>query len=61
MDEISRWMKQEKVTQQRAAVALQVSRPRVSDVVNHKVEKFTIDSLLSMLGHIGKRVRIEVR
>ena len=39
---------------------LQVTRPRVSDVVNHKVEKFTIDALVSMLGRIGKQVRLAV-
>ena len=30
--------------------SIHVTRPRVSDVVNHKVEKFTIDALVSMLG-----------
>lgn len=35
---------------------LDVARPRVSDVVNHKVEKFTVDTLVSALGRIGKQV-----
>ncbi len=31
-----------------------VSRPRVSDVVNKKISKFTIDTLVEMLSRIGK-------
>jgi plasmid maintenance system antidote protein VapI len=58
MDEIADWMKQTNATQATAAEVLQVTRPRVSDVVNHKVEKFTIDALVSMLSRIGKRVHL---
>ena len=32
-----------------------------ADVVNHKVDKFTIDSLVAMLFSIGKQVRLAVR
>jgi predicted XRE-type DNA-binding protein len=60
MDEIAGWMKQASVTQAVAAEVLQVTRPRVSDVVNHKVEKFTIDALVAMLARIGKQVRLAV-
>ncbi|MGZ5584534.1 MAG: helix-turn-helix domain-containing protein [Usitatibacter sp.] len=61
MNEIATWMKTQKLTQAAAAEALRISRPRVSDVVNHKVEKFTIDSLVAMLSSIGKQVRVAVR
>ena len=61
MDEIAVWMKEASVTQAVAAEVLQVTRPRVSDVVNHKVEKFTIDALVSMLARIGKHVRLAVQ
>ena len=61
MDEIAEWMKETSVTQAAAAEVLRVTRPRVSDVVNHKVEKFTIDALVSMLGRIGKHVRLAVQ
>ena len=61
MDEIAEWMTRTSVTQAVAAQVLHVTRPRVSDVVNHKVEKFTIDALVSMLGRIGKRVRLAVQ
>ena len=61
MDEIAGWMKEASVTQAVAAEVLQVTRPRVSDVVNHKVEKFTIDALVGMLARIGKHVRLAVQ
>jgi predicted XRE-type DNA-binding protein len=58
MDEIAEWMKEANAT---VAEVLRVTRPRVSDVVNHKVEKFTIDALVSMLARVGKQVRLAVR
>ncbi|SRR5258708_5503364 len=61
MDEIAEWMREASITQAVAAKVLQVARPRVSDVVNHKVEKFTIDALVGMLSRIGKQVRLAVQ
>jgi predicted XRE-type DNA-binding protein len=61
MDEIAEWIEEASVTQAVAAEVLRVTRPRVSDVVNHKVEKFTIDALVSMLARVGKQVRLAVR
>ena len=61
VDEIAEWMKAANVTQAAAAEVLHVTRPRVSDVGNHKVEKFTIDALVSMLARIGKQVRLAVQ
>ena len=60
MDEIAEWMKEASVTQAVAAEVLHIMRPRVSDVVNHKVEKFTIDALVGMLTRIGKHVRLAI-
>src|SRR6266540_4368312 len=60
MDEIAGWMKEASVSQAAAAEVLHVTRPRMSDIVNHKVEQFTIDALVSMLGRIGKQVRLAV-
>lgn len=46
--------------QAEVAEMLHISRPRVSDVVNKKVNKFTIDALVNMLIRIGKPVQITV-
>ena len=61
MDEIARWIRETSVTQAAAAEVLHVTRPRVSDVVNHKVDKFTIDALVGMLARIGKQVHLAVQ
>ena len=44
MEELSGWIAEHRLKQSEAAGILMVSRPRVSDVVNKKVAKFTIDN-----------------
>jgi len=60
MGELSAWIAEHKLRQADAAEILMVSRPRVSDVVNQKTAKFTIDTLVEMLSRIGKPVKIAV-
>lgn len=60
MGELSKWIDDNHLKQAQAAEILMVSRPRVSDVVNMKVGKFTIDALVDMLSRIGKPVRLVV-
>lgn len=60
MEELSTWITEHRLKQADAAEILMVSRPRVSDVVNKKSAKFTIDTLVEMLSRIGKPVRLEV-
>jgi len=45
MDEIAEWMKEASVTQAVAAEVLRVTRPRVSDVINHKVLAKTVTDI----------------
>ena len=60
MQELSEWIETHQLKQAQAAEILMVSRPRVSDVVNQKSAKFTIDTLVEMLSRIGKPVRLAV-
>jgi len=60
MEELSGWIAEHGLKQADAAEILMVSRPRVSDVVNKKTARFTIDCLVEMLGRIGKPVRLAV-
>ena len=60
MVELATWINEHQLTQADAAQILMVSRPRVSDVVNQKTAKFTIDTLVEMLSRIGKPVRLAV-
>ena len=60
MMELSKWIKENHLKQADAAQILKVSRPRVSDVVNKEVTKFTIDTLVDMLIRVGKPVKLAV-
>ncbi len=60
MDELSNWIADNHLKQTEAAGILMVSRPCVSDLVNKKTGKFTIDTLVDMLSRVGKSVRIAV-
>ncbi|WP_055077338.1 helix-turn-helix domain-containing protein [Pseudanabaena sp. 'Roaring Creek'] len=48
-------------TQTEAAKNLAVSQPRVSDIVNGKIDKFTLDMLFSMLDKLGFRTEFSFR
>ena len=60
MAELSKWIDQNHLKQNEAAEILMVSRPRVSDVVNKKTAKFTIDTLVEMLSRVGKPVKLAI-
>ena len=60
MEELSVWIAQHRLKQSQAAEILMNSRPRVSDVVNKKTAKFTIDTLVEILSRVGKPVRLAV-
>ena len=60
MTELADWIEEHHLRQSNAAEILMVSRPRVSDVVNKKTSKFTIDTLVEMLSRIGKPVKLAV-
>jgi predicted XRE-type DNA-binding protein len=61
MTEISGWIEEKHLLQADAARILGVTRPRVSDVVQKKSIKFTIDALVDMLARTGKEVVVSVR
>ncbi len=58
---IAQWMRARKLTQVAASEILDVSRPRVSDLVNLKLERFSLDTLVAMLLRTGKKVELVVR
>ena len=61
MAELAGWIDAKKLKQAEAAEILGVTRPRVSDVINKKAIKFTIDALVDMLARAGKHVRLSVQ
>ena len=60
MAELSEWIAEHRLKQAEAAATLMVSRRRVSDVVNQKIAKFTIDTLVEMLSRVGKPVKLAI-
>jgi predicted XRE-type DNA-binding protein len=57
---IAQWIQSEKLTQFAASEILDVSRPRVSDLVNEKLGRFSLDTLVAMLLRTGKTVELVV-
>ncbi len=46
------------LSQGQAAELFGVTQPRVSDLVRGKIDRFSIDTLIAMLGHAGVSVQI---
>jgi predicted XRE-type DNA-binding protein len=46
------------LTHAQAAELFGVTQPRVSDLVRGKIDRFSIDTLIAMLGHAGVAVQI---
>jgi len=57
---ISGWIAEKHLKQNEAAEILGVTRPRVSDVINKKTIKFTIDALVDMISKTGKHIQFSV-
>ena len=58
---LSRVIQDRGLTQIKAAELFGVSQPRVSDLVRGKVDRFSIDTLVEMLGHAGVRVKFTAK
>ena len=58
---LSTLIKERGLTQAQAARLFDVSQPRVSDLVRGKIDRFSIDTLVAMLGHAGVEVSLVVR
>ena len=57
MIQISKLIRSRRLTQDQAAALFGVTQPRVSDLVRGKIERFSIDTLVAMLGHAGVQVQ----
>jgi len=58
MIELSALIEKRGWTQARAAEVMGVSQPRVSDLMCGKIDRFSIDTLIAMLGSAGVQVRV---
>lgn len=48
-------------TQREAAKLFGVTQPRINDLLRGRIEKFSLDALVNMLGKAGMRVTVTVR
>jgi predicted XRE-type DNA-binding protein len=56
-DEVRSW----NTTQARAARRLGITQPRLNDLLNGKINKFSLDSLASLASRAGLKVKLQVR
>jgi predicted XRE-type DNA-binding protein len=60
MIELSKLIEARELTQAAAAKLLGVTQPRVSDLVRGKIHRFSVDTLIGMLGRAGATVSLVV-
>ena len=60
MIRLSKLIDGRELTQAQAAALFGVTQPRISDLVRGKIDRFSIDTLIAMLGHAGVKVQIVV-
>ena len=58
---LSRLIRARGLTQAAAARLFGVSQPRVSDLVRGKIGRFSVDTLIAMLGNAGVHVEITTK
>ena len=58
MIELSELIQRKGWTQAQAAEVMGVTQPRISDLVRGKIDRFSIDTLIGMLGSAGVKVHI---
>lgn len=59
--EIERFVKRRRMTQTAAAAFFGVSQPRISNVLNGKLQGFTIDLLVKMVSKTGRMPSVSFR
>ncbi len=59
MTRLALYMDEHELTQQQAAERFDVGQPRVSQLVNGQIGKFTIDALVNMCHAVGINVAID--
>jgi predicted XRE-type DNA-binding protein len=61
MSRIERFVRSSGLTQKECAARMGVTQPRLNDLLKGKIDKFSLDALVNMLGHAGMRVEMKVK
>lgn len=57
---LDQFIHDQRLTQTQAAALLGIQQSRVSDLVRGKIDRFSVDTLISLLGKTGRNVSLEV-
>lgn len=60
MLDLRNYIESQSWTQEQAAAFFGETQPRISNLVNGEISRFSVDKLIKMLGRAGMQVRIEV-
>jgi len=60
MIELTKLIEDQELTRAAAAKLLGVTQPRISDLMRGKIDRFSVDSLINMLGHAGSSFYVVV-
>lgn len=60
MLQLQEHLRKRKLSQSEAAKLLKVTQPRVSDLMRGRINLFSADMLIEMLGRLGARVKVRV-
>ena len=58
--EVNRVLKEAELSQEKAAKALGIRQPHVSDLVRYRLDRFSVERLLDFLTRLGKDVQIRI-
>jgi predicted XRE-type DNA-binding protein len=58
--EVNRVLKDAQLSQEKAAKALGIRQPHVSDLVRYRLDRFSVERLLDFLTRLGKDVQIRI-
>lgn len=61
MGRVTQYVQSSRVTQKECAARMGVTQPRLNDLLKGRIEKFSLDALVNMLGKVGMRVEMKVR
>ena len=61
MLQLQEHLRKRKLTQVQAAKLLKVAQPRVSDLMRGRIDLFSADTLIEMLGRLGAKVTVSVQ
>ena len=61
MTRIEQFVKRSDLTQKDAARLLGITQPRLNDLLKGRIDKFSLDALVNMLGHAKLRVEIKIK